>query len=303
MGLFSRKEKMDEGLAKTRKGFFAGILDMMNAGEIDDSFYDDLEEQLILADTGADEAARLVEALREAVRRRHIKTADDAIAALKEIICAELEPEGALDLAGRPAVILVIGVNGVGKTTSIAKLAKLYKEQGKRVLLAAGDTFRAAAAEQLSIWAERVEVPIVKHSEGADPAAVVFDAVQSAAARGYDLVICDTAGRLHNKQNLMNELAKIRRIITRELPEADVETLMVIDATTGQNGLIQAKQFADTADITGIVLTKLDGTARGGIVFAIAREMGVPVKYVGVGEGMDDLMPFEPKSFSEALLS
>ena len=303
MGLFSRKEKMDEGLAKTRKGFFAGILDMMNAGEIDDSFYDDLEEQLILADTGADEAARRVEALREAVRRRHIKTADDAIAALKEIICAELEPEGALDLAGRPAVILVIGVNGVGKTTSIAKLAKLYKEQGKRVLLAAGDTFRAAAAEQLSIWAERVEVPIVKHSEGADPAAVVFDAVQSAAARGYDLVICDTAGRLHNKQNLMNELTKISRSVTKACPEASVETLLVLDAITGQNAISQASQFIDAAGATGIVLTKLDGTAKGGAAISVKEKLGLPVRFVGVGEGMDDLMEFSAEDFADALFA
>ena len=303
MGLFSRKEKMDEGLAKTRKGFFAGILDMMNAGEIDDSFYEDLEEQLILADTGADEAARLVEALREAVRRRHIKTADDAIAALKEIICAELEPEGALDLAGRPAVILVIGVNGVGKTTSIAKLAKLYKEQGKRVLLAAGDTFRAAAAEQLSIWAERVEVPIVKHSEGADPAAVVFDAVQSAAARGYDLVICDTAGRLHNKQNLMNELTKISRSVTKACPEASVETLLVLDAITGQNAISQAAQFISAAGATGIILTKLDGTAKGGAVISVKQKLGLPVRFVGVGEGMDDLMEFSAEDFADALFA
>lgn len=303
MGLFSRKEKMDEGLAKTRKGFFAGILDMMNAGEIDDSFYDDLEEQLILADTGADEAARLVEALREAVRRRHIKTADDAIAALKEIICAELEPEGELDLSGRPAVILVIGVNGVGKTTSIAKLAKLYKEQGKRVLLAAGDTFRAAAAEQLSIWAERVEVPIVKHSEGADPAAVVFDAVQSAAARGYDLVICDTAGRLHNKQNLMNELTKISRSVTKACPGASVETLLVLDAITGQNAISQAAQFISAAGATGIILTKLDGTAKGGAVISVKQKLGLPVRFVGVGEGMDDLMEFSAEDFADALFA
>ena len=303
MGLFSRKEKMDEGLAKTRKGFFAGILDMMNAGEIDDSFYDDLEEQLILADTGADEAVRLVEALREAVRRRHIKTADDAIAALKEIICAELEPEGELDLAGRPAVILVIGVNGVGKTTSIAKLAKLYKEQGKRVLLAAGDTFRAAAAEQLSIWAERVEVPIVKHSEGADPAAVVFDAVQSAAARGYDLVICDTAGRLHNKQNLMNELTKISHSVTKACPGASVETLLVLDAITGQNAISQAAQFISAAGATGIILTKLDGTAKGGAVISVKQKLGLPVRFVGVGEGMDDLMEFSAEDFADALFA
>ena len=235
------------------------------------------------------------------MRRRHIKTADDAIAALKEIICAELEPEGALDLAGRPAVILVIGVNGVGKTTSIAKLAKLYKEQGKRVLLAAGDTFRAAAAEQLSIWAERVEVPIVKHSEGADPAAVVFDAVQSAAARGYDLVICDTAGRLHNKKNLMNELGKINKILESEYPDAYRETLVVLDATTGQNALVQAREFSDVAKISGIVLTKMDGTAKGGIAVAIQSELSVPVKYIGVGETIDDLQKFDSDEFVNAL--
>ena len=197
----------------------------------------------------------------------------------------------------------MVGVNGVGKTTTIGKLAAKYVSEGRSVLLAAADTFRAAAAEQLTVWAERAGCGIVKHGEGSDPGAVVFDAISAARARGADIVIIDTAGRLHNKANLMNELAKIHRIITRELPEADLETLMVIDATTGQNGLIQAKQFADTADITGIVLTKLDGTAKGGIVFAIARDMGVPVKFVGVGEGVDDLMPFEPKGFAEALLS
>ena len=303
MGLFSRKEKMDEGLAKTRKGFFAGILDMMNAGEIDDAFYDDLEEQLILADTGADEAARLVGALRDTVRRQHIKTAADALAALKNIIRAELEPEGEMDLSGRPAVILVIGVNGVGKTTSIAKLARLYKEEGKRVLLAAGDTFRAAAAEQLSIWADRVEVPIVKHGEGADPAAVVFDAVQAAAARGCDLVICDTAGRLHNKQNLMNELAKISRSVTKACPEASVETLLVLDAITGQNAISQAAQFISAAGATGIILTKLDGTAKGGAVISVKQKLGLPVRFVGVGEGMDDLMEFSAADFVDALFT
>ena len=197
----------------------------------------------------------------------------------------------------------MVGVNGVGKTTTIGKLAAKYTAEGKKVLLAAADTFRAAAAEQLSVWAERAKCDIVKHGEGSDPGAVVFDALTAAKARGSDIVIIDTAGRLHNKANLMNELAKIRRIVVRELPEADLETLMVIDATTGQNGLIQAKQFAETAEISGIVLTKLDGTAKGGIVFAIAQEMGVPVKFVGVGEGVDDLMPFEPKAFAEALIS
>ena len=208
-----------------------------------------------------------------------------------------------LKLETRPSVILMVGVNGVGKTTTIGKLAARFTAEGKKVLLAAGDTFRAAAAEQLTVWAERANCEIVKHGEGSDPGAVVFDALTAAKARGSDIVIIDTAGRLHNKANLMNELAKIRRIVLRELPDADLETLMVIDATTGQNGLIQAKQFSDTAAITGIVLTKLDGTAKGGIVFAIANDMGVPVKYVGVGEGVDDLMPFEPKSFAEALLS
>ena len=303
MGLFSRREKLDEGLSKTRRGFFAGILDMMNAGSIDDSFYDDLEEQLILADAGADEAVRLVEALRERVRRERIKTAADALAALKEIIVGELEAERPMDLSGRPAVILVIGVNGVGKTTSIAKLAKLYTDQGKSVLLAAGDTFRAAASEQLSIWADRVGVPVIRHGEGADPAAVVFDAVQSAAAKGTDLVICDTAGRLHTKHNLMAELAKIRRSVEKACPAASVETLLVLDAITGQNAISQAAQFIEAAGASGIILTKLDGTAKGGAAIAIKAKLGLPVRYVGVGEGVDDLMEFDPAAFVDALFA
>ncbi len=303
MGLFSRREKLDEGLSKTRRGFFAGILDMMNAGSIDDSFYDDLEEQLILADAGADEAVRLVEALRERVRRERIKTAADALAALKEIIVGELEAERPMDLSGRPAVILVIGVNGVGKTTSIAKLAKLYTDQGKSVLLAAGDTFRAAASEQLSIWADRVGVPVIRHGEGADPAAVVFDAVQSAAAKGTDLVICDTAGRLHTKHNLMAELAKIRRSVEKACPTASVETLLVLDAITGQNAISQAAQFIEAAGASGIILTKLDGTAKGGSVISVKQKLGLPVRFVGVGEGMDDLMEFSARDFAEALFA
>ena len=303
MGLFSRREKLDEGLSKTRRGFFAGILDMMNAGSIDDSFYDDLEEQLILADAGADEAVRLVEALRERVRRERIKTAADALAALKEIIVGELEAERPMDLSGRPAVILVIGVNGVGKTTSIAKLAKLYTDQGKSVLLAAGDTFRAAASEQLSIWADRVGVPVIRHGEGADPAAVVFDAVQSAAAKGTDLVICDTAGRLHTKHNLMAELAKIRRSVEKACPSASVETLLVLDAITGQNAISQAAQFIEAAGASGIILTKLDGTAKGGSVISVKQKLGLPVRFVGVGEGMDDLMEFSAEDFTEALFA
>ncbi|WP_418441198.1 signal recognition particle-docking protein FtsY [Candidatus Allofournierella excrementavium] len=303
MGFFSRKEKLDEGLAKTRKGFFAGILDMMNAGSIDDSFYDDLEDQLILADAGADEADRLVTALRQRVRSEHIKTAADAMAALKSIIVEELKADNEMDLSGRPAVIMVIGVNGVGKTTSIAKLARLYKSQGKSVLLAAGDTFRAAAAEQLTIWADRVGVPVVRHGEGADPAAVVFDAVQSAAAKGVDIVICDTAGRLHTKHNLMAELAKIRRSVEKACPAASVETLLVLDAITGQNAISQAAQFIEAAGASGIILTKLDGTAKGGSVISVKQKLGLPVSFVGVGEGMDDLMEFSAEDFTDALFA
>ena len=303
MGFFSRKEKLDEGLAKTRKGFFAGILDMMNAGSIDDSFYDDLEDQLILADAGADEAGRLVAALRQRVRSEHIKTAAEALEALKSIIVEELRADGPMDLSGRPAVIMVIGVNGVGKTTSIAKLARLYKGQGKSVLLAAGDTFRAAAAEQLAIWAGRVGVPVVRHGEGADPAAVVFDAVQSAAAKGVDIVICDTAGRLHTKHNLMAELAKIRRSVEKACPSASVETLLVLDAITGQNAISQAAQFIEAAGASGIILTKLDGTAKGGSVISVKQKLGLPVRFVGVGEGMDDLMEFSAEDFTDALFA
>ena len=273
----------------------------MNAGEITDELYDDLEEQLILADTGADVAMRLVEELRQEVRRKHLKTGADALEALKGIIREMLRADGEMQLSGRPAVVLVIGVNGVGKTTSIAKLAHLYKQQGKRVMLAAGDTFRAAAAEQLCVWAERADVPVVKHNEGADPAAVLFDAVQSAAARGYDMVICDTAGRLHNKKNLMDELSKISRVVHKACGTASVETLLVLDAITGQNAISQASQFIDAAGATGIVLTKLDGTAKGGAVISIKAKLGLPVRFVGVGEGMDDLMEFDPDAFVEAL--
>ncbi|HIS16234.1 MAG TPA: signal recognition particle-docking protein FtsY [Candidatus Scatomorpha merdavium] len=298
MGFF---DKIKAGLEKTRRqmgGVFAEF-----TGE-NEEFYDELEEALIVADSGADTAFRAVAALREKVREEGLRGRTEINAALVEIL-TELLSVGSfeLKLETKPSVILMVGVNGVGKTTTIGKLAAKYTAEGKKVLLAAGDTFRAAAAEQLTVWAERSGAEIVKHGEGSDPGAVVFDALTAAKARGTDIVIIDTAGRLHNKANLMNELAKIRRIITRELPEADVETLAVLDAVTGQNGLIQIKQFAETAELTGIVITKLDGTARGGIVFAIAKELGLPVKFIGVGEGVDDLMPFEPKSFSEALLS
>ena len=299
-GFFAR---IKEGLTKTREQLTQRVEELVHYyKEIDDDFFDELTDILVASDLGVNGAVDLVERVRAKVKAQKIGRPEAIHQLIREAIVEQLGESRPLELPSG-SVILMVGVNGVGKTTTIGKLAAKFTAQGKKVLLAAGDTFRAAAAEQLTVWAERSGADIVKHGEGSDPGAVVFDALSAAKARGTDIVIIDTAGRLHNKQNLMNELAKIRRIITRELPEADVETLMVIDATTGQNGLIQAKQFADTADITGIVLTKLDGTARGGIVFAIAREMGVPVKYVGVGEGMDDLMPFEPKSFSEALLS
>ena len=242
-------------------------------------------------------------ALRQRVRHEHIKNAADAMAALKSIIVEELKADNEMDLSGRPAVIMVIGVNGVGKTTSIAKLARLYKSQGKSVLLAAGDTFRAAAAEQLTIWADRVGVPVVRHGEGADPAAVVFDAVQSAAAKGVDIVICDTAGRLHTKHNLMAELAKIRRSVEKACPAASVETLLVLDAITGQNAISQAAQFIEAAGASGIILTKLDGTAKGGSVISVKQKLGLPVRFVGVGEGMDDLMEFSAEDFTDALFA
>lgn len=271
--------------------------------ELTDDFYDELEESLILADTGMDTTLELVEELRRRVREERIKTVEEARTCMCRCIADAMQVgDPALDLSTKPSVVLFIGVNGVGKTTTIGKLANRLKADGNRVLLAAGDTFRAAAAEQLSVWAERAQVEIVKHEEGSDPAAVVFDAMNAARARRVDVVLVDTAGRLHNKQNLMNELNKIRRVIDREGESSSKEVLLVLDATTGQNGLIQAKQFSQSAGITGIVLTKLDGTAKGGVVLAIAKEMGVPVKYVGLGEGIDDLQPFDPAAFAEALV-
>ena len=302
MGLFGSKKKLDDGLKKTRNGFFGNILNMMGASEIDDDLYEELEEQLILADTGADMASKLVDELSSEVKHKHLKTGSQALEALEGLIEKELTPDSEFDLSGKPAVILVIGVNGVGKTTSIAKLANLYKSQGKRVMLAAGDTFRAAAAEQLSVWADRAGVPLVKAGEGADPAAVIFDAVQSAAARGYDLVICDTAGRLHNKKNLMDELTKIRRAVPKACAEASVETLLVLDAITGQNAISQAREFVAAAEATGVILTKLDGTAKGGCVISVKDKLGLPVRFVGVGEDIDDLMVFDPAAFAHSLM-
>ena len=284
MGIFS----------KLKQAWFGDV----NWEKLDDDFFDNLEESLILADVGVNIAAESVNSLRNAVFSYDMKDPEQVKAELRKILLQKLSVgETALDTAKSPTVILVIGVNGVGKTTSIGKLAARLKGEGKKVLLCAGDTFRAAAADQLEIWANRAGVPIVRQHEGADPGAVLFDALQAARARDVDVVLCDTAGRLHNKQNLMNELAKLRKIIDRELPEAGRETLLVLDATTGQNGLIQARSFKETAGLTGIVLTKLDGTAKGGIVIAIARELGVPVKFVGVGEGIDDLKPFDPEEF------
>ena len=271
--------------------------------ELNDDFYDELEESLILADTGMDVTLELVEELNRRVRQEGIKTLEEARSCMVQVIADAMNAgETALNLTTRPSVVLFIGVNGVGKTTTIGKIGHQLKGERKKVLFCAADTFRAAAAEQLTIWADRAGVEIVKQHEGADPAAVVYDAMSAAKARGTDVVLVDTAGRLHNKQNLMNELNKISRVIDRELPGSARETLLVLDATTGQNGLIQAKQFKEAAGITGIVLTKLDGTAKGGIAIAIAKELGVPVKYAGVGEGVDDLKPFDATEFAQALI-
>ena len=299
MGFF---DKIFSGLTKTRKNMQELEALFQDYAPDDEDFYDDLEELLVLSDVGAATAEKIVKGMKRLTWERRFRKGHEARAGLIELLTGLLAAgEPGLKLDTKPSVILMVGVNGVGKTTTIGKLAHQLTEEGKKVLLCAGDTFRAAAAEQLTIWAERAGTEIIRHEEGSDPAAVVYDGLCAAKARGTDVVIIDTAGRLHNKQNLMNELAKIRRVIDRELPGADVETLMVLDATTGQNGLIQAKQFLDTAGLTGIVLTKLDGTAKGGIVFAIAEELKLPVKYVGVGEGMDDLIPFDPQNFVTAL--
>ena len=301
MGFF---DKIKAGLKKTRENISSQIHSMLHAfTKIDEELFEELEERLVMADVGVNTAEHICDTLRTRVKERGVTDPNAIMGLLEEVVTEMIGGDNALHLDTQPAVILVIGVNGVGKTTTIGKLAAQLKKEGNRVLLSAADTFRAAAADQLTVWAQRAGVDIVKHEEGSDPAAVVFDSIQAAKARGTDVVIIDTAGRLHNKTNLMNELNKITRVIRRELPEADIETLMVLDATTGQNGLIQAKQFLDTADLTGIVLTKLDGTAKGGIVFAIANDLQLPVKYVGVGEQIDDLLEFKPAEFVEALLS
>ena len=290
MGFFDKLKKITTNL-------FGGFT------EADEAFFEELEETLILADLGMDTALEAVEQLRQRVRKEKLRDQEEVKAALRDILVDMMDVGGtALDLSTTPSVVLFIGVNGVGKTTSIGKLGSRLKSEGKRVLFCAADTFRAAAADQLEIWSQRSDCELVRQHEGADPGAVLFDALQAAKARGVDVVLCDTAGRLHNKANLMAELSKLSKIIDRECPGCARETLLVLDATTGQNGLIQARTFKETAGLTGIVLTKLDGTAKGGIVIAIAKELGVPVKFAGVGEGIDDLRPFDARSYVEAII-
>lgn len=300
MGLFS---KFKEGLTKTRQGFVAKIEDLISGNKkIDEEMYETLEEILIQADVGVNTAVKLVEDLRKTVRERKVEDAGQVKNILKELISGMLGTEqGGISLKGQPAAVVLIGVNGVGKTTTVGKLAYNLKKEGRKVILAAADTFRAAAIDQLEIWGERTGCDVIKHKEGADPAAVVYDAIQAAKARHSDVLIIDTAGRLHTKTNLMEELKKIFRVISREIPTAPDEVLLVLDATTGQNAVSQAKLFAEAAGVTGIVLTKLDGTAKGGVVIGIKTELGIPVKYVGVGEQIDDLKEFNPVEFVEAL--
>ena len=301
MGFF---ERLKEGLSKTKNAILhrADSLFRALSGEIDEDFYEELEEILILADFGADTAMEIIDLLRDKVTEDRIMNGEEAKVALREILISLLQKDGLeLNTKTSPAAILLIGVNGVGKTTSIAKIANFLKQNGKKVILAAGDTFRAAACEQLGIWADRVGVDMISQGEGADPAAVVFDAAAAAKKRGADVLIVDTAGRLHNKKNLMDELHKISRVLDREMEGCDREVLLVLDATTGQNAVSQAKEFSRSAGITGLVLTKLDGTAKGGIIFSLKKELGVPVKFIGVGEGMDDLRPFSPEDFVNAL--
>lgn len=295
-------KKFNFGLKKTRDNISGKIDEVISENEdITDQLYDDLEEILIMGDAGMNTSAEICEKLREYVSKHHLKKSSQVKGAIKEIVSEMLEGGEDMGLITMPSIILVIGVNGVGKTTTIGKMAAMYKAQGKKVILGAADTFRAAAIDQLEEWANRAGVEIVKHHEGADPAAVVYDTIQAGIARDADIIICDTAGRLHNKKNLMDELAKIYRIIDKELPYNDRESLLVLDATTGQNAVNQARDFKNVCEITGIVLTKLDGTAKGGVVLAIKNDLKVPVKFVGVGEKIDDLQPFNPKAFADGL--
>lgn len=302
MGFF---ERLKDGLQKTRKNFTERIEVLVGmSAEIDDDFLDELEMILLSADVGAKTTEKLIEAVRQAARKKEIKGTEDVVPFLKKYLTHMLTEEGQRTrISGTPTVILVVGVNGVGKTTTIGKLANYFHLLNYKVMIAAADTFRAAASEQLEIWGKRAGCDVIKHAEGADPAAVVFDAMKAAIARKADILFIDTAGRLHNKANLMNELEKIHRVIKREIPEAPHETFLVLDATTGQNAITQAKVFTETANVTGVVLTKLDGTAKGGVVIAIREELGLPVKWIGVGEGIMDFRPFEPEKFVDALFN
>ncbi len=295
-------DKLKKGLQKTKEAIFGKVEEFVKSFvKLDDEFFEELEELLIMADVGVNSAEEIIEKLRDKIKEDKINDGNDAKDALREILVEMIGDGEPLNLSTTPSVILVIGVNGVGKTTSIAKVANVLKKDGKKVLLAAADTFRAAAIDQLQVWADRVDVELIKHNEGSDPAAVVFDAVNAAKNRNADVLIIDTAGRLHNKKNLMDELAKINRVISRELPDASRETLLVLDATTGQNAVNQAKEFKNAAELTGLVLTKLDGTAKGGIVFSIKNELGIPVKFIGVGEKVADLDTFDAQQFVGAL--
>ncbi len=300
LGVF---RSLSDGLAKTRKNLADRIGSLVLGDKIEESFLDELEEALISADVGVETAAVVLKDLTERFKRKELSTQADVRERLKELLYAILTGRAVkLDITAAPSVVLVVGVNGTGKTTTIGKLAHRLHAAGKKVMLAAGDTFRAAASEQLSIWGERTGIPVIKHKEGADPGAVVFDAVSAARARDMDVLIVDTAGRLHTKSNLMEELKKVKRILSRELPGAPHETLLVLDGNTGQNALVQAKMFNEAVGVTGIVLTKLDGTSKGGIVFAINKELSIPVKFVGIGEAIEDLREFDPKEFVDALL-
>ena len=299
MGFFA---KIKQGLQKTKASVVGQIDSMLGAfTRIDDDLFEELEEILVLSDVGVHAARKICQRVKEEAKQRRMTDPLAIKGLLRDTVSELLDGDCTLHLQHRPSVLLILGVNGVGKTTTIGKLATRLTQEGRQVLVAAADTFRAAAIEQLEVWAERAEVPLIKHREGADPAAVIYDSLQAAKARGADVLICDTAGRLHNKKNLMEELAKIRRVIAREVPADAVESLLVLDATTGQNGLNQAKEFLQAAGLTGIILTKLDGTAKGGIVIAIKEELGLPVKYIGVGEQVDDLQPFSPQAFAQAL--
>lgn len=299
MGFFG---KIKEGLKKTRDSISNGVNGILNSfTKIDDELFEELEETLVMADVGVSTATEICDRLRKKIKETGVTDPKEIKGMMKEIISEMLGENEGLKLDTKPSVILVIGVNGVGKTTSIGKIAAQLKNEGKKVVLGAADTFRAAAIDQLGIWAEKAGVSMVKSVEGTDPASVVFDTIASAKSKGADVIICDTAGRLHNKKNLMDELAKINRVIARELPESSVETLLVLDAATGQNAVNQAREFKNAADITGIVLTKLDGTAKGGIIIAISNELNIPVKFVGVGEGIDDLQPFDAAEFADGI--